>query len=69
MWDEVGQLYGYHGDVPVEVRRLKLTEEVGEVRDLAGIAFCPRRGLQYPTPTGRPATRRSQAAKASRRSR
>jgi hypothetical protein len=30
MWDEAGQLYGYHGDVPVEVRLLKLTEEAGE---------------------------------------
>jgi hypothetical protein len=26
MWDKVGQLYGYHGDVPAEVRLLKLTE-------------------------------------------
>jgi NTP pyrophosphatase (non-canonical NTP hydrolase) len=41
MWDEVGQLYGYHGDVPVEVRLLKLTEEVGEVAD----AFIGMRGL------------------------
>jgi len=24
MWDEVGQLYAYHGDVPAEVRLLKL---------------------------------------------
>ena len=31
MWDQVGQLYAYHRDVPAEVRLLKLTEEVGEV--------------------------------------
>ena len=30
MWDQVGQLHAYHGEVPVEVRLLKLTEEVGE---------------------------------------
>jgi hypothetical protein len=28
MWGQVGQLYAYHGDVPAEVRLLKLTEEV-----------------------------------------
>jgi NTP pyrophosphatase (non-canonical NTP hydrolase) len=33
MWDQVGQLYAHHGDVPAEVRLLKLTEEVGEVAD------------------------------------
>lgn len=41
MWDQVGQLYTYHGDVPVEVRLLKLTEEVGEVAD----AFIGMQGL------------------------
>ena len=41
MWDQVGQLYAYHGDVPAEVRLLKLTEEVGEVAD----AFIGMRGL------------------------
>jgi hypothetical protein len=30
MWDEIGQLYAYHGDVPAEVRLLKLTEDVGD---------------------------------------
>jgi hypothetical protein len=30
MWDQVGQLHIYHGDIPVEVRLLKLTEEVGD---------------------------------------
>lgn len=41
MWDEVGNLHAYHGDVPVEVRLLKLTEEVGEVAD----AFLGVHGL------------------------
>jgi NTP pyrophosphatase (non-canonical NTP hydrolase) len=41
MWDQVGQLHAYHGDVSVEVRLLKLTEEVGEVAD----AFLGVRGL------------------------
>ena len=33
MWDQVELLNGYHGDVPVEARLLKLTEEVGEVAE------------------------------------
>jgi NTP pyrophosphatase (non-canonical NTP hydrolase) len=41
MWDQVGQLHAYHGDVPVEIRLLKLTEEVGEVAD----AFLGIHGL------------------------
>ena len=41
MWDHVGRLYAYHGDVPAEVRLLKLTEEVGEVAD----AFIGMHGL------------------------
>jgi NTP pyrophosphatase (non-canonical NTP hydrolase) len=41
MWNQVGQLYAYHGDVPAEVRLLKLTEEVGEVAD----AFIGMHGL------------------------
>ncbi|MGH3251015.1 MAG: MazG-like family protein [Trebonia sp.] len=41
MWDQVGQLHAYHGDVPVEIRLLKLTEEVGEVAD----AFLGVHGL------------------------
>jgi NTP pyrophosphatase (non-canonical NTP hydrolase) len=41
MWDQVGQLYAYHGDVPAEVRLLKLTEEVGEVAE----AFIGMQGL------------------------
>jgi len=41
MWDEVGKLHAHHGDVPVEVRLLKLTEEVGEVAE----AFIGVHGL------------------------
>ena len=41
MWDQVGQLYAYHEDVPAEVQLLKLTEEVGEVAD----AFIGMHGL------------------------
>jgi NTP pyrophosphatase (non-canonical NTP hydrolase) len=41
VWDQVGQLYVYHRDVPDEVRLLKLTEEVGEVAD----AFIGMQGL------------------------
>lgn len=41
MWDQVGQLHAHHGDVPAEVRLLKLTEEVGEV----GEAFIGMHGL------------------------
>jgi NTP pyrophosphatase (non-canonical NTP hydrolase) len=41
MWDQVGRLDAYHGDVPAEVRLLKLTEEVGEVAD----AFIGMHGL------------------------
>jgi NTP pyrophosphatase (non-canonical NTP hydrolase) len=41
MWDQVGRLYAHHGDVPAEVRLLKLTEEVGEVAE----AFIGMHGL------------------------
>jgi NTP pyrophosphatase (non-canonical NTP hydrolase) len=41
MWDQVGQLHAHHGDVPAEIRLLKLTEEVGEVAD----AFLGMQGL------------------------
>jgi len=33
MWDQVEGLHSYHGDVPVEARLLKLTEEVGEAAE------------------------------------
>jgi NTP pyrophosphatase (non-canonical NTP hydrolase) len=41
VWDEVGKLHAYHGDVPVEIRLLKLTEEVGETAE----AFLGVHGL------------------------
>jgi len=41
MWDQVGQLHAHHGDVPAEVRLLKLTEEVGEAAE----ALIGMRGL------------------------
>jgi NTP pyrophosphatase (non-canonical NTP hydrolase) len=41
MWDRVKLLHDYHGDVPLEVRMLKLTEEVGEAAE----AFIGMRGL------------------------
>ena len=41
MWDQVGQLHAYHGNVSVEVRLLKLTEEVGEAAE----AFLGVHGL------------------------
>jgi NTP pyrophosphatase (non-canonical NTP hydrolase) len=41
MWDRVQRLHEYHGDVPLEVRLLKLTEEVGEAAE----AFIGMRGL------------------------
>ena len=30
MWDDIKRLHEFHGEVPVEVRILKLTEEVGD---------------------------------------
>jgi hypothetical protein len=41
MWEQVGRLHAYHGDVPAKVRLLKLTEEVGEAAE----AFIGMRGL------------------------
>jgi NTP pyrophosphatase (non-canonical NTP hydrolase) len=41
VWAEIGRLHAYHGDVPVEIRLLKLTEEIGEVAD----AFLGVHGL------------------------
>ena len=47
MWDQVGQLHGHHGDVPVEIQLLKLTEEIGEVADafLGVHGLNPRKGV------------------------
>jgi XTP/dITP diphosphohydrolase len=33
VWDQVGQLHLHHGEVPPEMRVLKLTEEVGEAAE------------------------------------
>lgn len=33
MWDQIRDLHACHAQVPVEVRLLKLTEEVGEVAE------------------------------------
>jgi hypothetical protein len=41
MWEQVRRLHDYHGDIPVEVRLLKLTEEVGEAAE----AFIGMQGL------------------------
>ena len=41
MWDQIRDLHVHHGDVPVEVRLLKLTEEVGEAAE----AFIGMHGL------------------------
>lgn len=41
MWDRVQRLHEHHGEVPLEVRILKLTEEVGETAE----AFIGMRGL------------------------
>jgi hypothetical protein len=30
MWDHIKRLHAHHGDMPAEVRILKLTEEVGD---------------------------------------
>lgn len=44
MWDQVGRLHAYHGEVPVEIRLLKLTEEVGEAAEaLIGMQGLNRR--------------------------
>jgi hypothetical protein len=41
MWNRVSQLHGYHGDIPVEIRLLKLTEKIGEVADaFLGVRGC-----------------------------
>jgi len=33
VWEQVGKLHEYHGDVPAEIRLLKVTEEVGEAAE------------------------------------
>jgi NTP pyrophosphatase (non-canonical NTP hydrolase) len=41
MWDRIERLHEHHGDVPLEIRILKLTEEIGEVAE----AFIGVHGL------------------------
>src|ERR1017187_6955486 len=41
MWDQIRELHACHGDVPVEIRLLKLTEEAGEAAE----AFIGMHGL------------------------
>jgi NTP pyrophosphatase (non-canonical NTP hydrolase) len=41
VWDEIGKLHARHGDAPVEIRLLKLTEEAGEAAE----AFLGVHGL------------------------
>lgn len=40
MWDQIGRLHAHHGDVSVEVRLLKLTEEVGEAAEAFSAAVA-----------------------------
>ncbi len=41
MWDQIRDLHAHHGDVPVEIRLLKVTEEAGEAAE----AFIGMHGL------------------------
>jgi hypothetical protein len=41
MWDQIRDLHACHGNVPLEIRLLKLTEEVGEVAE----AFIGMHGM------------------------
>jgi NTP pyrophosphatase (non-canonical NTP hydrolase) len=41
MWEDIQRLHEFHGEVPVEMRLLKLTEEVGEAAE----AFIGMRGI------------------------
>src|ERR1035438_6542544 len=41
MWDQIRDLHARYGDVPVEIRLLKVTEEVGEAAE----AFIGMHGL------------------------
>ena len=41
MWVQIKRLYEFHGEVPIEMRILKLTEEVGEAAE----ALIGLRGL------------------------
>ena len=41
MWDQIRELHAVHGEVPVEMQLLKLTEETGEAAE----AFIGMHGL------------------------
>jgi NTP pyrophosphatase (non-canonical NTP hydrolase) len=41
MWDQIRELHAVYGEVPVEIRLLKLTEETGEAAE----AFIGMHGL------------------------
>ena len=41
MWDQIRELHAVHGEVPVEIQLLKLTEETGEAAE----AFIGMHGL------------------------
>ena len=41
MWDQIRELHAVHGEVPVEIRLIKLTEETGEAAE----AFIGMHGL------------------------
>jgi NTP pyrophosphatase (non-canonical NTP hydrolase) len=47
MWDRIRRLHHHHANVPVEIRILKVTEEVGEVAEaLIGMrGLNPRKGV------------------------
>ena len=45
MWDQISDLHACHGEVPVEIRLLKLTEETGEAAE----AFIGMHGLNSRT--------------------
>jgi len=44
MWDQIADLHACHREVPVEIRVLKLAEEVGEAAE----AFIGMHGLNSP---------------------
>jgi len=48
MWDQIGRLHEYHGQVPAEFQILKLTEEIGEAAEaLIGIrGLNARKGVR-----------------------
>jgi NTP pyrophosphatase (non-canonical NTP hydrolase) len=41
MWDQIRELHAVHGEVPIEIQLLKLTEETGEAAE----AFIGMHGL------------------------